>query len=343
VAPGLAALLNLEGAAASNAVVFLRIVLVITPLLACETVGVACLRGAGDTRTGMWVMILVNAINVALSWSLVRGFGPLPKLGFPGIAIGTACGEGTGGLVILLLLARGRSGLSLGWPGMWPQKGPIHRIIRISWPAAGERLTTVVCQLWFLGLINRLGPTATAAHGVAIRCEALAFLPVAAFTVAAGTLTGQYLGARRADLAGRAARTAWGLGVFVLSLLALVLYTQAGLMFSMFLGDRQPRVAAAGVPVLRIVAFAMPAFATIDVLSGALRGAGDTRWPWVIVVFGFLAVRLPLTYLFTFAPDHGGMGWGLQGAWWAMFADLNVRSALVLARFLQGGWRLARV
>jgi Na+-driven multidrug efflux pump len=188
-----------------------------------------------------------------------------------------------------------------------------------------------------------LGPAATAAHGVAIRCEALAFLPVAAFTVAAGTLTGQYLGARRPDLAGRAARTAWWLGVFVLTLLALVLYTQAGLMFSMFLGDRQPRVAAVGVPVLRIVAFAMPAFATIDVLSGALRGAGDTRWPWVIVVFGFLAVRLPLTYLFTFAPDHGGMGWGLQGAWWAMFADLNVRSMLVLARFVQGGWRLARV
>src|SRR5262249_40006713 len=112
-APMIVRLLNLTGTTAESAALFLRIVLAITPLLACETVGVACLRGAGDTRTGMWVMILVNAINMAMSWTLMRGWGPLPALGFPGIAIGTACGEGIGGLIILIVLARGRSGLYL--------------------------------------------------------------------------------------------------------------------------------------------------------------------------------------------------------------------------------------
>ena len=71
------------------------------------------------------------------------------------------------------------------WPGCWPAWREAWRILRISLPAAGESLTNVVCQLWFLGLINRLGPTATAAHGVAIRCEALAFLTVTAFSIAA--------------------------------------------------------------------------------------------------------------------------------------------------------------
>jgi Na+-driven multidrug efflux pump len=83
----------------------------------------------------------------------------------------------------------------------------------------------------------------------------------------------------------------------------------------------------------------MPALATINVLNGA----GDTRWPWVFVVLGYLGVRLLLTYLLTTPPSRGGLGWGLYGAWIAMFADLSVRGLLVTARFLQGGWRRSQV
>jgi putative MATE family efflux protein len=343
VIPGVVRAMNLSGPAAGEAVRFLRIVLTVTPLLACTTVGVACLRGAGNTRTGMWVMVLVNLVNAGLSWSLVRGLGALPELGLPGIALGTACGEGLGGVIVLAVLTRGRSGLRLDWRGVWPVWAEVRRILRISLPAAGESLTNILCQLWFLSVINRLGAVATAAHGVAIRCEALAFLTVTAFSVAASTLTGQYLGARRPDLAARAARTAWAMGALVLAGFGVLLSTQSAAMFAVFLGGRQPQVAALGVPVLRVVAVALPALATISVLNGALRGAGDTRWPWAFVVLGYLGVRLPLTYLLTLPVAEGGSGWGLFGAWVAMFADLHVRASLVAARFLHGGWRWVRV
>jgi putative MATE family efflux protein len=342
-APLVVGALNLTGLSAEVATGFLRIILAVTPLLASTATGNACLRGAGDTRTGMWVMVLVNAVNVSLSWSLVRGIGPVPALGFKGIALGTATSEAVGGLVILSVLARGRAGLRIHPRGMVPAWSEIRRILRISVPAAGESLTNTLCQLWFLSLINRLGAIATAAHGVAIRCESIAFLTVTAFSVAASTLTGQYLGALRPDLARRAALTAWGLGVIVLAALGVVIYNAADLMFELFLGDRQPSVAEQGVRVLRVVAFALPALATLNVLSGALRGAGDTRWPWVIVLFGNLVVRLPLTYLLASGRAEGGLGWGLYGAWIAMFADLHVRAAFLAARFHHGGWRLSRV
>jgi Na+-driven multidrug efflux pump len=215
--------------------------------------------------------------------------------------------------------------------------------MRISLPAAGESLTNSGCQLWFLSLINRLGPTATAAHGVAIRCEALSFLTITAFSVAASTLTGQYLGARRPDLARKAALIAWGIGVFVLCEIGVCLYCGADWFFALFLGRGKPEVAGPGVGVLKVVAFAMPALATINVLNGALRGAGDTRWPWAIVVLGYLGVRMPLTYLLVLPSEEGGLSWGLRGAWIAMLADLCTRGVLVAARFLQGGWTRARV
>ncbi len=342
-APDLVLLLNLEGDAARSASMFLRMVLLAMPLMAATSAGVACLRGVGDTRTGMWVMLGVNVVNAALAWTLVRGLGPIPALGFRGIAIGTTVGEAVGGLAILAILARGRSGLKLNLAGMRPARARARRILRISLPSAGESLTNVLCQLWFLGLINRLGPTATAAHGVAIRCEALAFLTITAFSVASSTLTGQYLGAGWPDLADRAARTAWGIGLGVLSVVGVVLYFGGEGMFHLFLGGRQPLVVAEGVPVLRIVAFALPFLATLNVLNGALRGAGDTRWPWLFVLVGYLGVRLPLTYWLTWPEAAGGLGLGLRGAWLAMLADLAVRGVLVAARFLQGGWKRAVV
>jgi putative MATE family efflux protein len=342
-ASNLIAALNLTGQAAESATLFLRIVLLVTPLLACTTAGVACLRGVGDTRTGMYVMILVNFVNVVVCWSLVRGIGPIPSFGFPGIAIGTATGEALGGLAVLVILANGRSGLRLDWAGIWPNWRESWRILRISLPAAGESLTNVFCQLWFLGLINRLGATATAAHGVAIRIEALAFLTVTAFSIAASTLTGQYLGAGRPDLAAKAARTAWGIGVTLLVAVGSLIYVEAEAMFDLFLSGKQPNVVAEGVPVLRIVAFALPFLATLNVLNGALRGAGDTRWPWVIVLVGYLGIRMPLTYWLTWPVNEGGFGLGLRGAWLAMFFDLTLRGILVAARFLNGGWKHARV
>jgi putative MATE family efflux protein len=335
--------MGLDGAAAGAAAEYLRMVLFAAPLLACQVVGVACLRGTGDTKAGMWVMALVNTMNVALSWALVRGVGPLPSLGLAGIGIGTACGEVVGGIVVLGLLARGRAGLTFRLADLRPDPAALRRLLRISLPATGESVTNCLCQLWFLSLISRLGDVATAAHGVAIRCEALAFLTVLAFSVPAGTLTGQYLGAGRPDLAARAARTAWGIGVVVLTGLGAVLYLFAGPMFHLFLGGSLPEVAEMGVPVLRLVAFAMPIFATMTVLTGSLRGAGDTRWPWVIVLFGYFAVRIPLTYVLTTPPEAVGLGLGLYGAWLAMFADLIVRGGLIATRFLSGRWKTVRV
>ena len=124
LAPRIVAGMNLTGLAAESATRFLRIVGAVTPLLACTTVGNACLRGAGDTRTGMKVMVLMNVVNVGLSWLLAVGWGPIPALGLTGIATGTACGEGIGGAVILGLLIRGRSGLRITRASLTPDPAP---------------------------------------------------------------------------------------------------------------------------------------------------------------------------------------------------------------------------
>jgi len=344
-------LLQLEGDTAALAVDYLRYIVPVLPLIMVEAVGIACLRGAGDMVSGLVVMAIVNVVNVAVSWSLVLGLGPLPVLGWQGLAIGTMCGYVVGGLLVLWLLLRGRWGLRIQWHRLRPDWDLIRRLLWIGTPGGVDTLSIIGCQLWFVSLINQLGDVATAAHGVAICVESTAFLPGVAFQMAATTLAGQYLGARQYRKAGRSVLMALAVGGGIMVAVGVIMFTQASHLPQLFLKADQVDVARQAVPLLRIVALAMPALALTMILSGALRGAGDTRWPLVFSLIGFLGVRMPAAYLLAFESvgipgtdlTIGGFGLGVQGAWYAMAIDLAVRAVLVLYRFGHGGWKRVEV
>jgi Na+-driven multidrug efflux pump len=107
-------------------------------------------------------------------------------------------------------------------------------------------------------------------------------------------------------------------------------------MFALFCPDEgQRNVIQEGVPVLRMIAIAMPPLAATIVFTAALRGAGDTRVPVLFTLIGFFLIRLPLANLLT----SDAVGLGLRGAWLAMMADVFARGCFVLLRFRSGRWR----
>ena len=340
-------LLQLKGEAAALATRYVWCILPVLPLVMVEAVGIACFRGAGDMVTGLAVMTIVNVVNVAASWALVLGLGPLPRLGWDGLALGTALGFVVGGLLVLGLLLCGRTGLGVRWRWLRPDWDLIRRLLRIGLPGGADMLSIILCQFWFVSLINQLGDLAAAAHGVAIRIESLAFLPGVAFQAAAATLAGQYLGARDFHKASRSVLMASLVGGGLMVTAGVVFFTQAGPLAQLFVGARQLDVARQAAPLLRIISLGMPALALTMILSGALRGAGDTRWPLVFSMIGFLGVRLPAAYWLAFPcvqiPGTGliltGWGLGVLGAWYAMVTDLCVRATLVVYRFWHGGWK----
>jgi putative MATE family efflux protein len=343
--------LQLGEEAAPLAVAYLRPLLVMLVFQVVETAGIACLVGAGDTRTGFCVLGGVAVINVPLAWIFFRGLGPWQGLGFEGIALGTAISHTLGCLVVLTLLVRGRAGLRLHWRLLRPNTNLLWRILRVSLPAGVDSLSVVVGQLWFLSIVNRLGNEAGSAHGIALGWEAIGFLSGGAFGTAAMALVGQNLGAGRPAQAAHSGWTAFGLGCGVMCGLGVIFFLFARPMFLLFCSHpEQQGVVEIGVPVLRLIAFAMPALACSVVFTYALRGAGDTRVPVLFTWTGFLGVRIPLAYLLT--QEHLDLGWlgtwpganlGLRGAWLAMFADLVVRGGFLLYRFASGRWQTMRV
>ena len=343
--PQIIAGLHLEGEASELASKYLWIVLPTIPFVMITSVGTASLRGAGNMACGLWIMIAVNAVNILVSWSLATGIFGLPNLGFTGVALGTASGFIVGAVVTLVLVFRGSYSLKIRWRMFKPDWRIIRQLLWISIPAGIDMMTIIGCQLWFLGLINSLGVTASAVHGVALRVESWGFAPLNAFSMTATTLVGQFLGARKPEMAARSTFIIMGLAAVFSVCACSVYYFGAEITPYLFLKSNQTALAKACVPLLKLIAYCSPACVVMMTLSGALRGAGDTRVPMVISLIGFLFVRIVLTYVLAFdqftvfGTTFQGLSMGVTGAWIGMTTDITVRGILLTFRFFQGGWK----
>jgi len=336
-APLVTDLIRLGPATAATAVRFIKIDSSAYWIEAVTFIGAACLRGAGNTRTPMVVLGVVNMVNIAASWLLAFGLG----LGVNGIAWGTVTARYVGGIMMIVVLLRGFGGLRCVPSLMPPEREWFKRIARIGGPAALDGTLMWCGQLVFMMIITRSGQPAEAdtlyaAHMIGIRIESLSYLSAMAWSIAAATLIGQNLGARTPDRARRCANEAVRQSVLLLSAMG-VLYLVFAPQFFRFLSE-DAGVIAAGVPALRALALVQPALAVLIVYIGSLRGAGDTAFPMIFTVIGMLLIRVPVAY-FCGVVLKGG----LIGAWMGMCADLAIRAVLMTLRFRTGRWATVRV
>jgi putative MATE family efflux protein len=317
------------------ALAYLRMLAVSLPFMTVMFAAGACLRGAGDTLSPAIAMIVVNVINIALSFGLTYGRFGLPRLGFNGIAAGTVIAYVAGGVLLFALLLSGRGGIRLHWHRLRPQPHTIRRIVRIGVPAGLEGLLTWAAQFTIVVVVNRMDPTsvAAAAHLNAVKIEAFSYLPGWAFATAAATLVGQSLGMRDPARARRATYLAYAIGGGIMTLcgVAFILF---GRTFADWMLPNQPAIADLTAKCLFVTGFCQAGFAASMIFSGALRGAGDTVTVMAVNLASLIALRLipALLVLLVF-------GQGIVAVWIVLASELVVRGTLVWLRFEQGGWR----
>jgi Na+-driven multidrug efflux pump len=171
-APFLAGFLTRTAAAREMMTTYLRIdalgFTLYSTVLVCGNV----IRAAGDTRTPMVIMIVVNIINALVSAALVFGWLG-PKLGVVGIALGTVVARSLGGLMLTGVLLYGLRGLKLRPRWLRPDYEIIRRILRVGLPAAGEASLMWISHIGFIKVVahTAVGDAATvnyAAHMIGV-------------------------------------------------------------------------------------------------------------------------------------------------------------------------------
>jgi putative MATE family efflux protein len=329
-------LLGAEEEVVALSTAYLRIVASIFFFSTLMFIGNASLRGAGDTRTPLLVMLTVNVVNIAVAWTAINGPFGLPKMGVTGSAIGAATGRVVGSLFVIALLLRGRSGIRLRLGGLRPDRDLIRRILHVGLPTGVEQLFFRSGHMVFARILAELGTVSYAANQVAMNGWSLSFMPGFGFALAATTLVGQSLGAQDPDGAQQRGYTAYRLSATLMGTMGFFFLLFPAEIVGFFTND--PAVIAIGTMPLRMVGLIQPLLAATQVFPGALRGAGDTRFPMVVTGASIWFIRLPLAYLFALV-----LGWGLPGAWGALALDLSMRGLLNFLRFRGGRWKTVKV
>jgi len=293
------------------------------------------LEGLGETRTPMRITLAANLVNIVGDYTLIFGPGPLPALGVEGAGMATA----TSNLFMLgcfvWVVHRpgsryrefGAQRVFSGW-----RRRLLGRMLAVGLPMGVQFFLEVGAFLVFSVMVGWVGDVALAAHQVALRLWSVSFMTAWGISAAATTLVGRHQGAGASDAAFeagmRTVRLAVGVALLVGGLYALL----PGPLASLFTDVEEVLGIASGL--MYLCALNQLLDCVNIVAYGALKGAGDTRWPmWTVVVTNWV-VGVPLVYGLTIAA-----GLGATGAWAGMGIVLGVQAGLMLIRFRGGRWR----
>lgn len=335
-APELIALMGATPDLLELAVPYFRIVVISNLCMMVMFIGNGTLRGAGDTQLPMMTTGIINIINVEVGYVLIFGKLGLPALGIRGAGIAFVSAQVVGALIVLYMLASGRSRIRMGLRGGWGlDLGLVKRLINIGGPAAAEQIFMRLGMNVYSAMVIGLGTLVYAAQNIIFTIVGFSFMPGFAFGVAATTMVGQSLGAKNVDRADESGWEATLLGIAWMSVMGVGFYVLAEPLMGLFTND--PRVIAYGAPCLRLIAWTQPLQAFSMVLAGGLRGAGDTRWTMLITTGSIWLLRIPLSYFFGIF-----LGLGLVGVWMGNTFDMGTRGIAVTWRYGTGRWKAIR-
>jgi putative MATE family efflux protein len=317
--------------------VYLRIVMQQGLFMLAMFVLNGALRGAGDTRTPMIVTGGINVINIAVAYVLIFGKLGLPAMGVAGAAWGASIARAVGSALLITVLLRGQTVISIsGRTGWKPDFAFVRRILKIGLPSMAEQLLMSGGVLLYGIIAISLGTLVYATQRITFQIISISFMPGMGFAMAATAIVGQYLGAKRADLAGRASGYAMRMAIIWMTAMGLAAAIFGNQVMRLFTND--PQMIRLGAQALLVIALSQPFQAIGQVLAGSLRGAGDTRFPMVATFAGVWLIRLPLGYLF--GPVLGG---GLSGIYVANVIDSVARALANWLRYRTGSWRYIEV
>jgi len=288
------------------------------------------LRAAGDTRTPLWIGAATAAVNIPLVYGLVGGHFGLPALGILGAALANGLSMCLSALLFAGLWLRGR--LRLGWRSGRALEGHrLRRMLAIGYPAALEQVFWQGGFIGFLWIVSFYGTAPYAAYGIGVSILAFSFVVGFGFSIAAGTLVGQHLGAGDPEGAMRSGWRALLLSVCAMATLSACIMLGARSLARFMIDD--PEVVDLTVFFMYVLGAVQPLMAVEFALGGALRGAGDTRFPLFAVLAGLVFVRIGLALLFV----H--LGLSVEWVFCALIADYVVKASLLTWRFASGRWK----
>ncbi len=300
--------------------------------------------GRGRTAVVMWGNLAGNGANLVLAYALIFGKLGFPEMGIRGAGLATAITGAIPALywAVLFLSPRYQAQYRTRKEFRWDPR-LFSMLLRYGAPSGVQFFLDVASFTMFILLVGRLGEADLAAANIALSIEMLAFLPMVGMSIAASTLVGEYIGRDRPEIAQKSTYSALKLALAYTAIPAVLYLFVPGSLLEMFrpaahISRGFDTILAKGIVLVRLIAIYSMFDTIFIVFSGALKGAGDTRfamWAQILMAWIFF---IPPVYLII---DYFHAG--LFAAWSWVLVYVVALGVIFWLRFRSGYWKTIRM
>jgi putative MATE family efflux protein len=320
------------------AVAYMRVIFLALPCLYMYAFVGAVLRGAGDSKTPFYFMLLSVGIDIALNPLFIFGLGPIPRLGIAGSALATFVAQSVSLAALIRHLYRRHHILCLHQRELALLKvdwSVVATLVKKGVPMSAQMLVLSLSGVLMITLVNRFGVDTTAAFGAALQIWNYIQMPAFAVGMGMSAMTAQNVGAGKWDRVTHIARVGVLYSVLLTGSIVLAIELLDTAVFGLFLPAGS---AALGIAshLNRIVTGSFIFFGISVALFGVVRATGAVMAPFVILTVSLLVVRFPLAQVFLDSYQA-------DAVWWSFPVSSVLAAILATLYYRYGGWRQAHM
>lgn len=287
-------------------------------------------RGCKNTKTPLYSAAIMNIVNISLDYILIFGKFGAPELGVTGAAIATVTGIICAFLFSLTQLRKLPFTIHLGREII---KEDFKELVKLAIPSACQERAFSINRLINVSIIMGLGSLAFAANQITITIESISFMPGWGFAVALTTLAGHSIGEKNYDKTRKYIYYTITLSIITMGVTALIFFLFPNELISLFIKESEKEVIALGAMCLTLAAIEQIPMAIAMVLEGAMKGMGDTKTPFKVVLITNWLIRLPLIYYFLYLQRYP------VTAFWKITAFQWTVEAIIILLVFERKWK----
>ena len=249
-------------------------------------IGSGILRAVGDSRRPLFFLMAACMTNIVLDLMLVMG----ADMGVAGAALATILSQTVSAALVLVVLMRSHTAYHLTWRRLRFHGDLLGRIVQIGLPAGLQSVMYSISNVLIQAFVNNFGTDVSAAWSAWGRLDGFQWMILNAFGISITTFVGQNFGAMKFDRVKKGVKECLAMAFASAALCSVMLLLFGQYFFRLFASDEV--VIARGMEILRLIAPFYVTYTCVEILSGAMRGAGETVIPTLFTLGGICALRL---------------------------------------------------
>lgn len=258
-------------------------------------------RGSKNTKTPLYSAFIANVVNIFLDYSLIFGKFGFPELGVMGAGVATT----TAIICAFLFIISQRKKLPFEInPLLRNKKENFKELVFLSVPSGCQEGAFSINRLINVSIIMGLGSIAFASNQITITIESMSFMPGWGLSVALTSLVGHSFGEKNLKKAKEYITCTIVLAVICMGIMSIIFFVFPKELISLFIKKDEIEVIKWGTICLMLAGIEQIPMAIAMVLEGAMKGMGDTKTPFKVVLITNWLVRMPLMYYFLVLNHH---------------------------------------